>query len=191
MPGGVGIVVGDVSGKGIPAALLMVMTRTLFRAAAREDDEPGAILARVNRALCRDLPPSMFVTMAFGVLTLGAGRRLVVSNAGHVPPLLLRRGQKPVPLDAGGTVVGVFEDSTFDAQEILLAAGDVVVMCTDGVIESPGDAGIEQGIEELIERVQAIIDQPARVIAQTLLEETRDRQGGSLRDDATLLVLKA
>ncbi len=191
MPGGVGIVVGDVSGKGIPAALLMVMTRTLFRAAAREDDEPGAILARVNRALCRDLPPSMFVTMAFGVLTLGAGRRLVVSNAGHVPPLLLRRGQKPVPLDAGGTVVGVFEDSTFEAQEILLASGDVVVMCTDGVIESPGDAGIEQGIEELIERVQAIIDQPARVIAQTLLEETRDRQGGSLRDDATLLVLKA
>lgn len=191
MPGGVGIVVGDVSGKGIPAALLMVMTRTLFRAAAREEDEPGAILAKVNRALCRDLPPSMFVTMAFGVLTLGAGRRLVVSNAGHVPPLFLRRGRTPVQLDAGGTLVGVFEDSKFDVQEILLASGDVVVMCTDGLIESPEGAGIAVGIQSLAGRVQAIADQPAKVIAHTLLNETRTRQGGGLRDDATLLVLKA
>ncbi len=191
MPGGVGIVVGDVSGKGIPAALLMVMTRTLFRAAARDEDEPGAILAKVNRALCRDLPPNMFVTMAFGVLTLGAGRRLVVSNAGHVPPLLLKRGRKPVQLDAGGTVLGVFEDARFDAQEVVLASGDRVVMCTDGVIENPDGDGIACGMQSLIERIRAIADRPARVIAQTVLDETRARQGGSLRDDATLLVLKA
>ncbi len=190
MPGGVGIVVGDVSGKGIPAALLMVMTRTLFRAAAREEDEPGAILAKVNRALCRDLPPNMFVTMAFGVLTLGAGRRLVVSNAGHVPPLLLRRGRRPMRLDVGGTVIGVFEDSKFDAQEVVLASGDLVVMCTDGLIEGRED-GISVGLELLAERVQAIGDLPARAMAQTLLDETRARQGGALRDDATLLVLKA
>ena len=126
MPGGVGIVVGDVSGKGIPAALLMVMTRTLFRAAAREEDEPGAVLAKVNRALCRDLPPSMFVTMVFAVLTLGAGRRLALSNAGHVPPLLLRRGRTPITLDVGGTVVGMFEDSRFE-----FVAGDSIIRFFD------------------------------------------------------------
>jgi sigma-B regulation protein RsbU (phosphoserine phosphatase) len=191
MPGGVGIAVGDVSGKGIAAALLMVMTRTLFRDAARQEDEPGAILARVNRALCRDLPPNMFVTMAFGVLTLGAGRRLRMSNAGHVPPLLIKRGQTPVQLEVGGTVLGVFEDSKFEAQEIVLASGDLVVVCTDGVVEAPGGAGIEEGMEDLIERVEAYANRPAKVIAQTLLDETRALQGGLLRDDATLLVLKA
>jgi sigma-B regulation protein RsbU (phosphoserine phosphatase) len=191
MPGGVGIAVGDVSGKGIAAALLMVMTRTLFRAAAREEDEPGAILARVNRALCRDLPPNMFVTMAFAVLTMGAGRRLHVSNAGHVPPLLLTRGRKPEQLDVGGTVLGVFEDSKFEAQEIVLAPGDLVVICTDGVVENPGGSSIEEGVQELIERVQAHAGRPAGTIADALLRETRERQGGILRDDATLLVLKA
>ncbi len=191
MPGGVGIVVGDVSGKGIPAALLMVMTRTLFRAAAHDEDEPGAILAKVNRALCRDLPLNMFVTMAFGRLTLGAGRRFVVSNAGHVPPLFLQRGRTPRQLEVGGTVVGVFEDAKFETQEIVLAPGDLVVMCTDGLIESPEGAGIAVGIQSLTQRVQAIADQPAKVIARTLLNETRTWQGGALRDDATLLVLKA
>ena len=191
MPGGVGIVVGDVSGKGIPAALLMVMTRTLFRAAAREEDVPGAVLARVNRALCRDLPPSMFVTMVFAVLTLGAGRRLALSNAGHVPPLLLRRGRAPVQLDVGGTVVGMFEDSQFETQEIMLAPGDLVAICTDGVVEMPAGDGLVHAMQALAVRIQALADQPAKAIAHTLLGETRARQGGSLRDDATLLVLKA
>jgi serine phosphatase RsbU (regulator of sigma subunit) len=191
MPGGVGIVVGDVSGKGIPAALLMVMTRTLFRAAAREEDQPGAILARVNRSLCRDLPPGMFVTMAFGVLTLGAGRRFTVSNAGHVPPVLLRPGQSAMPLTAGGTVVGVLEDARFDTQEIILVAGDLLVMCTDGLIENPRGGGIGLGVQSLIENVQAVAEWPAKAIAQTLLGELQVRQGGALRDDATLLVLKA
>jgi len=191
MPGGVGIVVGDVSGKGIPAALLMVMTRTLFRAAAREEDVPGAVLARVNRALCRDLPPSMFVTMVFAVLTLGAGRRLALSNAGHVPPLLFRRGRAPVQLDVGGTVVGMFEDSQFETQEIMLAPGDLVAICTDGVVEMPAGDGLVHAMQALAVRIQALADQPAKAIAHTLLGETRARQGGSLRDDATLLVLKA
>jgi phosphoserine phosphatase RsbU/P len=191
MPGGVGIVVGDVSGKGIPAALLMVMTRTLFRAAAREEDAPGAVLAKVNRGLCRDLPPSMFVTMAFAVLTLGAGRRLALSNAGHVPPLLLRPGRPPVTLNVGGTVVGMFEDSQFETEEIVLAAGDIVVICTDGVVEMPAGDGIARSLESLAERVRAMAGEHAKMIAHTLLNETRARQGGLLRDDATLLVLKA
>ncbi len=191
MPGGVGIVLGDVSGKGIPAALLMVMTRTLFRAAAREADTPDAILAKVNRALCRDLPPNMFVTMVVAVLSLGAGRRLSVSNAGHVPPILLRRDSAPLPLDVGGPIVGVFEDCAFDAQQFALARGDVVVVCTDGVVENPGRAGLADGVRELIAASRAAADLPARVLARTLLDETRRRRGGTLRDDATLLVLKA
>jgi serine phosphatase RsbU (regulator of sigma subunit) len=191
MPGGVGIALGDVSGKGIPAALLMVMTRTLFRAAAREADTPGAILAKVNRALCRDLPPNMFATMVVAVLTLGAGRRLSISNAGHVPPVLLRRGAEPMPLDVGGPIVGAFEDCIFDAQQIVLARGDLIVMCTDGVVENPGQARLADGVGELIARSRAGADLSARVLASMLLDEARRQRGGTLRDDATLLVLKA
>jgi sigma-B regulation protein RsbU (phosphoserine phosphatase) len=191
MPGGVGLVVGDVSGKGIPAALLMVMTRTLFRFAAQEADTPGAILGRMNRALCRDLPPNMFVTMVLALLTLGAGRRLCLSNAGQVPPILLGAGGEPETVDTGGPVVGVFEDAVFEARDILLARGDLVVMCTDGVVESPRRAGLAEGLRNVIASVRAMAHLSARTLARTLLDEARHRQGGALRDDATVLVLKA
>jgi sigma-B regulation protein RsbU (phosphoserine phosphatase) len=191
MPGGVGLVVGDVSGKGIAAALLMVMTRTLFRAAAWEEDEAGTILERVNRALCRDLPPTMFVTMVLGILSLGAGRRLSVANAGHVPPLLLRRGRAPRRLEMGGPMLGVMERPTFDVEQVRLTAGDVIVICTDGLIENPGGPGLEDGLQALATRVDAARDAPPGIIASALLDEARTRQGGGRRDDATLLVLKA
>lgn len=191
MPGGIGIAVGDVSGKGIPAALLMVMTRTLFRAAAREAETPGAILAKVNGALVRDLPPNMFVTMAVAVLRLGAGRRLAVSNAGHVPPVLLRHDAEPLTFDAGGTILGAFDDCAFDAREIVLTRDDLVVICTDGLLERPGVVGVAEGLRDLGPRVLAGAALPAKTIARTLLDEARERQGGMLRDDATVLVLKA
>jgi serine phosphatase RsbU (regulator of sigma subunit) len=73
----------------------------------------------------------------------------------------------------------------------MLAPGDLVAICTDGVVEMPAGDGLVPAMQALAERIQAIADQPAKAIAHTLLGETRARQGGSLRDDATLLVLKA
>ena len=142
MPGGVGIAMGDVSGKGIPAALLMVMVRSLLRATAWEYGAPAEVVARVNRFLYRDLPPSMFVTMIFGVLTLGDGRRLSLTNAGHVNPFLLRRGEPPRVLKVGGPVLGAFEETKYPHEDVLLQPGDLMVLYTDGLVEATDQSEI-------------------------------------------------
>lgn len=192
MPDGVGFVVGDVSGKGIPAALLMVMVRSLLRATAWELSVPGEILERVNRFLCRDLPPSMFVTMVFGVLSLGAGRRrLSLTNAGHVNPLLLRPGEPPRVLEVGGPILGAFEDVKYPHEELLLQAGDLVVLCTDGVVEAAGPRGRALGVEGLAALIEPRREDPPQAIVRAVLDEVGRWTRGASRDDLALLILKA
>src|SRR5260370_32358741 len=84
--------VGDAWGKGVPAALRMVMARPLVREIARSLDEPGAVLAALNRSLCRDMPPSMFVTLILAVLDPSDPGRVVLSSAGHPDPVVVRAG---------------------------------------------------------------------------------------------------
>jgi sigma-B regulation protein RsbU (phosphoserine phosphatase) len=191
MPGGVGFVIGDVSGKGIPGALLMVMVRSLLRASAWELTAPGEIVRRVNRFLYRDLPPSMFVTMVFGVLSLGGGRRLTLANAGHVNPLLLRPGEPPRLLELGGPILGAFEDSKYPEEELLLEVGDQVVLYTDGLVEATDPRGAALGVEGLAALVESRRPQPPQAVARAVLEEVRGRGGGVSRDDVALLILRA
>lgn len=144
--------VGDVSDKGVPAALFMSMilclTRTLLRQSARhvtrEGDapDPAAVLTSVNKALCRDNPRSMFATMILGVLDMRSGR-MTFANAGHPPPLRLREGHGPSdPLlveelpSPREMVAGAFEDVVYAASTAMLAPGDGVLLYTDGVTEA-------------------------------------------------------
>src|SRR3990172_1939263 len=191
MPGGVGFAIGDVSGKGIPGALLMVMVRSLLRATAWELDAPGEIVRRVNRFLHRDLPPSMFVTMVFGVLSLGGGRRLSLANAGHVNPLLLRRGRPAQVLELGGPVLGAFEDAKYPQEELLLEAGDQVVLYTDGLGEATDPAGAAPGGEGLAALIESRRAEPPQAVARAVLAEAQGRGGGVSRDDLALLILRA
>ncbi len=191
MPGGVGFAIGDVSGKGIPGALLMVMVRSLLRATAWELDAPGEIVRRVNRFLCRDLPPSMFVTMVFGVLSLGGGRRLSLANAGHVNPFLLRPGEPPRVLELGGPVLGAFEDAKYPQEELLLEAGDQVVLYTDGLVEATDAAGAALGVQGLAALIESRRAEPPQAVARAVLAEVRGRGTGVSRDDVTLLILRA
>ncbi|MBI4588325.1 MAG: SpoIIE family protein phosphatase [Candidatus Rokubacteria bacterium] len=191
MPSGVGFAVGDVSGKGIPAALLMVMVRSLLRATAWELSRPAEILERVNRFLYRDLPPSKFVTMVFGVLDLGTGRRLSVTNAGHVNPLVLRRGEPPRVLEVGGTVLGAFEEVSFPHEDVDLQAGDLVVICTDGAIEAPDSSGKALGVEGLVSLIEPRRAEHPQAVARAVVDEIRARNPGPSRDDIALLILKA
>ncbi len=190
MPDGVGLVIGDVSGKGVPAALIMVMVRSLLRATAWELSDPGEIVGRVNRFLCRDLPPSMFVTMVFGVLGLGRGRRLSLINAGHVNPVLLRRGEPPVVLEVGGVVLGASEETRYVKQELLLQTGDLLVLCTDGLVEARDASGRALGIEGVTSLIEARRAEPAQTVAQAVLDDVRRRSGGVSRDDLALMILK-
>lgn len=189
MPDGdLGILVGDVSGKGIPAALLMIMIRTLFRVTASDGESPGTVLARINRHLCRDIPPSMFVTMFF--CRLGPGRQLLYGDAGHVKPVLLRPGQPPRTLEAEGTVLGVVDDASFDERAFQLAPGDLLALFTDGVVESMGPDGRMLGLEGLYALLEANRDKPPQAIADSIAGEIK-KNPGPLRDDLTLVVLRA
>lgn len=191
MPGGVGFAIGDVSGKGIPGALLMVMVRSLLRATAWELDAPGEIVRRLNRFLHRDLPPSMFVTMVFGVLSLGGGRRLSLANAGHVNPIVLRPGEPPRVLELGGPVLGAFEDAKYPQEELLLEAGDQVVLYTDGLVEATDAAGAALGVEGLAALIESRRAEPPQAVARAVLAEVQGRGGGVSRDDLALLILRA
>lgn len=191
MPGGVGIAMGDVSGKGIPAALLMVMVRSLLRATAWEHSAPAEVVARVNRFLYRDLPPSMFVTMIFGVLTLGDGRRLSLTNAGHVNPFLLRRGEPPRVLKVGGPVLGAFEETKYPHEDVLLQPGDLMVLYTDGLVEATDQSGRALGVEGLAALIEPRRAEAPQAVARAVLDEVRGRGRGASRDDLALLILKA
>lgn len=135
------LVVGDVSGKGIPAALFMVMTITLIRSLARLSGRPDEILARVNDALAADNPSSMFVTLFCAVLDVETGR-LTCASGGHLSPMLARPGGVPRPVVASeGTLVGVQPGLAFPASEVELAPGDLLVAFTDGVTEAMAPDG--------------------------------------------------
>ncbi len=189
MPDGeMGISVGDVSGKGIPAALLMIMVRTLFRVTASDGDPPGRVLARINRYLCRDIPPSMFVTMFFCLL--GPDRQLVYGDAGHVKPILLRPGQPPRLLEAEGTILGVLDDAEFDERRLQLGRGDLLALYTDGVVESIGPDGRMLGNEGFCALLEANRQKPPQAIVEAIAGEIK-KSPGPLRDDLTLLVLRA
>ncbi|MBI3625887.1 MAG: SpoIIE family protein phosphatase [Candidatus Rokubacteria bacterium] len=191
MPSGIGFAVGDVSGKGIPAALLMVMVRSLLRATASELIAPEEIVARLNRFLYRDLPSSMYVTMVFCVLPLGADRRLRVINAGHANPLLLRPGQPPRVLEVGGPVLGAFRAMRYPHEEAVLQPADLFVIYTDGVVEAPDRSGRALGVEGLAALIEPRRSEHPQAIVRAVLEEIRGRSTGPSRDDLTLLILKA
>ncbi len=189
--GQMGIALGDVSGKGIPAALLMVMIRTLLRVIATDLREPAEALAQANKHLTRDIPPGMFVTMLYAILDAN-GERLTFANAGHWAPILLRDGQDPVSLEADGAVLGVAEDVAFTPGELKLQRGDLVALFTDGVVESVGyESGQMLGVEGLVALLNAHQGKPAQAMAEAIATQIRESQKGALQDDLTLLILKA
>jgi serine phosphatase RsbU (regulator of sigma subunit)/anti-sigma regulatory factor (Ser/Thr protein kinase) len=132
--GRLGLVVGDVTDKGVPAALVMATTRSVLRAAASNSSDPGAVLRRVNTMLCPDIPPNMFVTCLFAVLNPVNGH-LVYANAGHDAPY--QRTQHGVEeLRARGMPLGLMPDMEYEEMETQLAPGDAVLFYSDGLVEA-------------------------------------------------------
>jgi phosphoserine phosphatase RsbU/P len=186
----IAVAVGDVSGKGIPAALLMVMVRTLLREIARGLAEPAQVLARLNSSLCRDLPPSMFVTLVLAVLFPGREGRVALASAGHPEPILLRGGAAPKSVSVGGMMLGVFEEAAFEEAELDLEPGDSLVFVTDGVIEAPGADGKRPGLLHILRLLDRSRGLGARGQAEALTAEVMAGAAGQMRDDMTAFVLK-
>ena len=132
--GRLGIVIGDVSGKGVPAALVMAITRTMLRTAAGATVSPGEVLARVNDLLSADITPGMFVTCFYALLDIESGQ-LQYANAGHDPPYRHHDGGAS-ELWATGMPLGIMPGSCYEEYDVTLAPGDSVLFYSDGLVEA-------------------------------------------------------
>ena len=186
-------VVGDVSGKGVPAALFMAMTMTLFKATALATQAgPDEIMARVNAELARENPGQMFVTAFCGVLDLRTGE-VAFANGGHEPPFLRAAGGEVSRLPrTRGMALGVFEDSEFELVRHVLKAGDAMILFTDGVSEAANaddDLFTTGRIEAALSAARR--DASARGLAEGLAEDVRVFVGEAPQsDDLAILVVR-
>jgi sigma-B regulation protein RsbU (phosphoserine phosphatase) len=182
----VGVAIADVAGKGLPAALLMSNLQAAVRAFWHPEAPPRQLCESVNRLLCRNMVNGRFVTFCAVRLDCRT-RTLTWANAGHNPPLLVRGSGDVVRLNPGGTVMGVFADTTYREESVPLAAGDRLVLYTDGITEALSPAGEEFGEEGLIAAIHAHADLAAPALTDALFDDVLAFAGGTLGDDATLI----
>lgn len=184
----VGIALADVSGEGVPAALLAASLQGMLRAHIENVYSISAIVERANNTLCVTTMPEDFATLFYGVLEPGGS--LTYVNAGHNPPLLLRPGGEVERLTAGGTVLGVFADQRYPHGTSRLGPGDYLIAYTDGLTEAfQNDQPFgEEGVIDTIRRAQGA---PARIMASLLVTEADAFSGpGAGLDDMTVVVVR-
>jgi phosphoserine phosphatase RsbU/P len=183
-----GFALGDVAGKGPPAALLSALMQGIFAAQAASTLGPAATISLVNSALVRRGIESRFVTIFYAVLTHDG--KLTYCNAGHNPPLIV--GQSGVrKLETGGPIVGLFEGVPFEEETVLLAPGDQIIVFSDGVSEAVNSEGDEYGEERLIELLRRPTEDEPSTVLQQVLASVRDFALGTPQaDDITAMVLR-
>ncbi len=182
--------VGDVSGKGVPAALFMAVTKTLIKGNAEPGMDPADILTRVNAELCVENEQLLFVTMFCAILDFTTGE-LVFSNAGHNPPVLLRAGGSTDFLEVPrGIFLGIMEEAVYRTGRIALAPGDALVVYTDGVTEAMNEAEELYSSERLLNVLRAATDKSATALTNTVMESVIAYEGDAPQaDDVTILTL--
>jgi serine phosphatase RsbU (regulator of sigma subunit) len=184
-------IVGDVSGKGVAAALLMAVTKTLFRAFVQTEGSLSAVVARMNRELCRENERSMFVTAFAGCLHVGTGA-LEVSNAGHSIPYRIGVDGLPGRVTAGaGMALGVVEDFVYATGALQLDHGESLFLYTDGVTEARDPGGGEFSEARLEECLRRLAGATATELVEGILGEVQAFAGtGPPHDDVTALAIR-
>lgn len=191
-PDVLGVAIGDVSGKGMPAALFMAMARSLLRAEARNNRSPKEVLQRVNNHL-RDLnEEEMFVTIIYGLIDRKA-RSFEYARAGHEVPVLCDEQVRLQPLPRGkGQVLGVIDFPSLDQQKIQLAPPCTLLLYSDGVIDATNLENDRFGIGRVQEALCASGKNPAQSVCDHLLQRVSEHQAGVPRfDDITMVVIRA
>ena len=178
-----GIALADVSGKGMPAALLMSAARALLRSVAPLCAGPAATLAHLNRSLVEDFPSGKFVTMIFAVLD-ARRRELTLASAGHLPPLVVNGACGFLELDTG-LPLGLGE-SAYPEQTIHLVPGSRVLLYTDGITEAANPAEEEYGAQ----RLKDFFSRPGACVDDLIAEVRRFSAGSEHMDDATAVVIR-
>jgi len=187
--GSVYVALGDVSGKGTGAALLMTVLRAAVRGHWMEDSLADAV-ARINRTVCQNVPSNKFVTFFVARLDPASGKITYV-NAGHNPPLLVREDGEVELLTEGGIVLGLFEGLSYDAGSVEMRPGDTLLAYSDGVTETWSPEGDEFGEDKLTALVVERRDLDAQSLQDAILQEIeRFEAGAGATDDRTLVVLR-
>jgi sigma-B regulation protein RsbU (phosphoserine phosphatase) len=186
-----GLTIGDVSGKGIPAALFMAFSRTLLRAKACRNPGVGRMIESVNNFINEDPHSNMFVTLFYSVLN-NKNNRLTFVNAGHNPPLLLRNENREIiRLSTGGVVLGAMKGLKMDEKTIELYPGDLLVLYTDGVTEAVDKQGAQFGEEHLIKLIEENQELSPEELKNKIIDQVYDFASGTPQaDDMTLMVLR-
>lgn len=185
-----GLVVGDVSGKGIPAAFIMASLRAALRIEAFSHYAISTILSRVNDFLFESSDPERFVTAFYGVLDTKTGI-LTYANAGHNPPILLRNDGRTEFLTEGGMLLGAFPNGLYHEFRLQFQSKDVLVLYTDGASEAEDGSGEQFGWERIAEIARNLAPQGPREVIRSLLRSIRQHSGkAGLQDDVTLMVIK-
>ncbi len=184
----VGVVIGDVSGKGIPAALFMVATITNLRFLANTTDDPATILTKVNRLLFKESSFGMFVTVVLMLFDLDK-KSVTYANAGHIPPILVNKNKKVKELGrAKSPPIGIIKDMKYYQQEIPLKDGDTFLMYTDGITEARNSHKTEYGTKRLIGTIRKTdFDSPKQLIDSVYQSVKIFSNGKQQHDDITLV----
>jgi serine phosphatase RsbU (regulator of sigma subunit) len=186
--GSFGFALGDVAGKGPPAALLSAMMQGIFAAQAAGSDSPSRTIAKVNLALYRRGIESRFVTLMYGALM--ADGRLLYCNAGHNPPLVIGAGGFR-RLECGGPIVGLFESASYEEETVKLTPGDWLIVFSDGVSEALSATGEEYGEGRIVSVVQRSLGLEPQKLLETIFADVREfARGAAQNDDITAMVLR-
>jgi len=183
-----GLCIGDVAGKGMPAALLMSNLQAAVRGLSSATLAPKHLCNRLNSLICRNTASDRFITFFYAQLD-GPTRRLTYVNAGHNAPFVVHADGTHERLREGGAVLGVFDSQTYEMGSAQLFAGDRVVLFTDGVTEACNAADEEFGEARLLQLLNGHRASTADELQQKILEVVGDFSGHHWQDDATLLVL--
>ncbi len=187
-----GIAVGDVSGKGVPAAILIATVRALLKSeSVRSRASVTSVVAKVNNLTCHDVTSNMFITLLYGVLNPQT-RSFEYVNAGHSHPLLILPDGKCMPLTIGGYFMGLMEDIDYRKELVTLPPGSLMVIYSDGVVDTLNSAGTFFGVDRLKDVLDKYRTKPATVIRDQILEELDNfREDAEVFDDMTLVVIKS
>ena len=185
------LVIGDVSDKGLPAALFMALTFSLLRAETEHSDDPRQILLNVNRYLRKMNASNMFVTLLYAVLDFKTGR-MKYARAGHLPPIVLGSHGHVVPIERDlGQPLGLFADVSLDVQQVTIPHGGLAAMFSDGLTEATDALGQEFGVDRVRQELFLHRDEGAKTICRQLWAAVRAHSGDRPnQDDFAAVVVK-
>jgi serine phosphatase RsbU (regulator of sigma subunit) len=188
--GRVALALGDVSGKGMPASLMMMALQARVHVLAEDPGNLAQFMTRINKATCANCPSNRFITFFFSVFNAATGD-LAYANAGHNPPILVRASGEAEMLEGGGPVLGILPIASYSEMHAHLDRGDMIVLYSDGVTEANNAAYDEFDEERFIEVLKAHRTEPASQIVQAVIQAVTEFAAGAPQaDDITLLVAK-